>query len=42
MMMMMMMMKAFSGTVHSQKCKIVGDGVRKIADDIPQRNPSTF
>ena len=34
--------KLFIGTIHVQNRNIVGDSVRKLAYDIPERNFSTF
>jgi len=34
--------KFFIGKIHVQNRNIVGDNVRKLADDIPERNFSTF
>jgi len=34
--------RLFIGTIHVQNRNIVGDSVRKLAYDIPQRNFSTF
>ena len=34
--------RLFLGTIHLQSCKIVWDGVRKLAYDIPKRNFSTI
>jgi len=33
--------RLFLGTIHSQNRKIVSDGVRKLAYDIPMRNLRT-
>ena len=34
--------KHFVGKIHVKNCNIVGDSVRKLAYDIPERNFSTF
>ena len=34
--------RLFLGTIHLQYRKIVRDSVRKLAYDIPQRNPSSL
>ena len=34
--------KLFFAKIHVQNRNIVGDSVRKLADDIPKRNFSTF
>jgi len=34
--------KLFTGKIHVQNRNVVGDGVRKLAYDIPERNFSTF
>jgi len=34
--------KVFMGKIHVQNRNIVGDSVRKLAYDVPERNFSTF